>query len=67
MSDNLPSALRSSQARVEAPRYYGIHMILSPALRDRLMTVTADVAHSFIAERELQAASTTMWDNLSLG
>jgi hypothetical protein len=42
-------------------------MIASPALRDRDMAVTADVAHSFVAEMGLQAASTTMRDNLSFG
>ena len=50
MSDNLPSVLKPSKAQLEATHYYGIDMIASPAMRDRLMTVTTDVAQSFITE-----------------
>ena len=50
ISPSLPSALRPSKLQLETPHYYGIDMIASPSLRDRLMTVTSDVAQSFITE-----------------
>ncbi|KAL2067298.1 hypothetical protein VTL71DRAFT_1722 [Oculimacula yallundae] len=50
MFDGLPSALKPSKAQLDTPHYYGIDMIASPTLRDRLMTVTSDVARSFVSE-----------------
>ena len=50
MSDSLPAPLKPSKAQLETPHYYGIDMIASPSLRDRLITLTADVARSFITD-----------------
>jgi hypothetical protein len=50
LSDSLPTTLRPTKAQLETPHYYGIDLIASPSLRDRLMTVTSDVAQSFVNE-----------------
>jgi len=50
MSDNLPAPLKPTKAQLETPHYYGIDMIASPSLRDRLITLTAEVARSFITD-----------------
>jgi hypothetical protein len=50
MCDVLPASLRPTKAQLETPHYYGIDLIPSPALRDRLLTVTSDVARGFIIE-----------------
>lgn len=50
MSDSLPPSLRPSKAQLETPHYFGIDMIASPTLRDRLLTLTAEVARSFVTE-----------------
>lgn len=50
MSDSLPIALKPSKAQLETPHYYGIDLLPSPSLRDRLLTVTSDVAQSFVTE-----------------
>ncbi|KAE8453771.1 hypothetical protein EG329_009283 [Mollisiaceae sp. DMI_Dod_QoI] len=50
MSETLPSSLKPSKAQLETPHYYGIDMIASPSLRERLMAVTTDVARSFCAD-----------------
>jgi hypothetical protein len=55
MSENLPPSFKPSKAQLETPHYYGIDMIASPSLRDRLLTLTADVARSFV--RDLGAAA----------
>lgn len=50
MSDTLPPPLKPSKAQLETPHYYGIDMIASPSLRERLLTVTTDVARTFCAD-----------------
>jgi hypothetical protein len=50
MSDSLPLALKPSKAQLETAHYYGIDLLPSPSLRDRLLTVTSDVAQSFVTE-----------------
>jgi hypothetical protein len=50
MSGNLPPPLKPSKAQLETHHYYGIDMIASPSLRDRLITLTADVARSFVTD-----------------
>lgn len=50
MSDSLPIALKPTIEQLDTPHYYGIDMIASPSLRDRLMTVTPDISRSFITE-----------------
>lgn len=50
MGGSLPSVLKPSKAQLETPHYYGIDLLPSPSLRDRLLTVTTDVAQSFITE-----------------
>ncbi|KAG0649730.1 hypothetical protein D0Z07_3748 [Hyphodiscus hymeniophilus] len=50
MSDSLPDPLKPTKAQLETPHYYGIDLLASPSLRDRLLTVTIDVAQSFVAE-----------------
>jgi hypothetical protein len=46
----LPSTLKPSKSQLETPHYYGIDMVASPSLRERLMTVTTEVARNFVAE-----------------
>lgn len=50
MSSTLHSSLKPSKAQLETPHYYGIDMLASPSLRDRLLNVTPDVAQSFVKE-----------------
>ena len=56
MSDKLPGVLKPSKAQLETPHYYGIDLLPSPSLRDRLLTVTSDVAQSFINEIGITAS-----------
>ncbi|KAG9234137.1 hypothetical protein BJ875DRAFT_377151 [Amylocarpus encephaloides] len=67
LSENLPAALKPSQGQLETPHYWGIDMVPSPAIRERMLTVTNDVAQSFIREigiisdeRE-EAGQLTIW------
>ncbi|KAH8663031.1 hypothetical protein BGZ60DRAFT_471228 [Tricladium varicosporioides] len=50
LSESLPSVLKPSKAQLETPHYWGIDMIASPSIRERLLTVTSDVAQSFVTE-----------------
>lgn len=50
MSDTLPDSLKPSKGQLETPHYYGVDMIASPSLRDRLLTVSSNVARSFVLE-----------------
>jgi hypothetical protein len=50
MSDTLPGPLKPTKTQLDTPHYYGIDLLASPTLRDRLLTVTSDVAQSFINE-----------------
>jgi hypothetical protein len=50
MSDSLPGPLRPTKTQLDTPHYYGIDLLASPSLRDRLLTVTSDVAQSFVTE-----------------
>ena len=50
LSGNLPGALKPSKMQLETSHYYGIDLLPSPALRDRLLAVTSDVAQSFVNE-----------------
>jgi hypothetical protein len=50
MNDSLPPSLRPSKAQLETPHYYGIDMIASPSLRDRLLALTAEVARNFVTD-----------------
>ncbi len=50
MAASLPITLKPSKSQLETTHYYGIDMVASPSLRDRLMTVTTEVARSFVAE-----------------
>ncbi|RDW85821.1 hypothetical protein BP5796_04146 [Coleophoma crateriformis] len=50
MSSTLPSSLQPSKAQLDTPHYYGIDMLASPSLRERLLNVTPDIAQSFISE-----------------
>ena len=50
MCDSLPPALKPSKAQLETPHYYGIDMIASSSLRECLITLTADVARSFVTD-----------------
>lgn len=50
MSPTLPVSLQPCKAQLETPHFYGIDMVASPSLRERLCTVPADTARSFIAD-----------------
>ena len=50
MSATLPSSLQPTKAQLNTAHYHGIDMIASPSLRDRLLTVSSDVAREFIFE-----------------
>lgn len=50
LRDALPEPLKPTKAQLETPHYYGIDFIPSPSLRERLLTVTSDVAQSFALE-----------------
>jgi hypothetical protein len=61
MSDSLPPSVRPSKAQLETPHYYGIDMIASPSLRDRLLTLTADVARSFVTDLGEEVGQVIIW------
>lgn len=46
----LPPSLKPSKAHLDTPHFYGIDLIPSPSLRDRLLTVSSDVSKNFIME-----------------
>lgn len=50
LSDSLPGVLKPSKNQLETPHYYGIDLVPSPSLRERLLNVTADVAQTFLSE-----------------
>ncbi|TVY28111.1 hypothetical protein LHYA1_G002733 [Lachnellula hyalina] len=50
LSDSLPSVLKPSKAQLETPHYWGIDMIASPSLRERLLQAGSDAAQGFIVE-----------------
>lgn len=50
LRDMLPNPLKPVKIQMESPHFYGIDMIASPSLRERLMTVTLDLARSFVDE-----------------
>jgi hypothetical protein len=50
MSENLPPSFRPSKEQLETPHYYGIDMIASPSLRNRLLTLIVDVTRSFVCD-----------------
>lgn len=50
LSSSLPPPLKPSKSQLETPHYYGIDMVASPSLRERLMTVTTEVARNFVIE-----------------
>ena len=50
MSDSLPIPLKPTKVQLESAHHYAIDLIASPSLRERLLTVTSDVAQSFVTE-----------------
>ncbi|CAG8953485.1 hypothetical protein HYFRA_00010235 [Hymenoscyphus fraxineus] len=50
LSNNLPDVLKPSKAQLETPHYWKIDMIASRTIRERLLTVSPDVAEAFIKE-----------------
>jgi hypothetical protein len=50
LRDSLPSGLKPSKAQLETPHYWGIDMIASPSLRERLLQTGSDAARGFITE-----------------
>ncbi|KAI9752056.1 MAG: hypothetical protein M4579_005784 [Chaenotheca gracillima] len=50
LTESLPRPLRPTKAQLETPHHYGIDLIPSPGLRDRLITFDPNVAKGFIDE-----------------
>jgi len=50
MSNSLPGVFKPTKTQLETPHYYGIDLLPSPSLRDRLLTVPSDIARRFIQE-----------------
>ena len=50
MSASLPDVLKPTKAQLETHHYYGIDLIPSITLRERLLTIAPEVAQSFIVE-----------------
>jgi hypothetical protein len=50
MGPSLPVPLRPTTLQLSRPHYYGIDMLASPRLRDRLMNVSMEVAQAFITD-----------------
>jgi hypothetical protein len=46
----LPQSLKPNKAHLDTPHHFEIDMIASPTLRDRLLTVSTEVAQNFINE-----------------
>lgn len=50
MSKSLPTSFKPTKAQLQTPHYFGIDLIASPSLRDKLIEVGNDVARSFLNE-----------------
>jgi len=50
MSNSLPTSFKPTKVQLEKPHYYGIDLIASPSLRDKLIDVGNEVARSFLNE-----------------
>lgn len=50
MSNSLPTSFKPTKAQLSTPHYYGIDLIASPSLRDKLIEAGSDVARSFLDE-----------------
>jgi hypothetical protein len=53
MSSTLPDVLNPTKTQLEAHHFYGIDLIPSATLRERLLNITPDVAQSFVVEAGL--------------
>lgn len=50
MTSSLPGVLKPTKAQLEMNHHYGIDLIPSVSLRERLLTIAPEVAQSFIME-----------------
>lgn len=50
MSSSLAEPLKPTAAQLSTPHYYGVDMLASPSLRDRLVSVGPEVAQRFVTE-----------------
>jgi hypothetical protein len=50
MSSTLPEVLKPTKAQLESHHCYGIDLIPSVSLRERLLTIAPEVAQSFLME-----------------
>jgi Domain of unknown function (DUF3425) len=50
MSATLPDVLKPTKAQLDRPHFYGIDLIPSTTLRERLLTIAPEVAQSFVME-----------------
>lgn len=50
MADDLPTSLKPTKRQLEIAHYYGIDMIASPSLRDRLLSLNHEAAYNFVNE-----------------
>lgn len=48
MADTLPLSLKPTKSQLSMPHFYGIDMLVSPSLRDRLIGAGKEVAESFV-------------------
>lgn len=48
MSNSLPPSFKPTKAQLSIPHFYGIDLIASPSLRDKLIDAGTDIARSFL-------------------
>lgn len=48
MAKTLPGPLKPTKSQLEIPHYHGIDMVVSPSLRDRLLTLNPEAARNLI-------------------
>ncbi|RKF54381.1 putative transcription factor bzip [Golovinomyces cichoracearum] len=56
LADTLPDPLKPTKLQLEKAHYFGIDMIASPSLRDRLILVRNDAARNFVDELGIMSA-----------
>jgi hypothetical protein len=50
LSPSLPAALKPTRNQLTIPHYYGIDLLSSPGLRDRLISVGPELSEQFVTE-----------------
>ena len=66
LSPSLPAAFRPTSTQLTTPHYFGVDMIPSASLRNRLCLAGSDVAHAFLEEFDCTLLTTSTDENRRL-